>query len=194
MDHSAFRSPHSAVARVGPRPGRLTADVLRRARRAKLLVLDVDGVLTDGRIVYTAGGDELMAFHILDGHGIKLAIRAGLRVAIITGRESPMVARRARDLGVTELHQRVEAKRGTYEALLSRHGLTPADAACMGDDLLDLPLFAGTGLALSVPSGAAEVRAAAHYITRRPAGAGAVREAIELILKAQRRWDALLTA
>ena len=91
-------------------------------------------------------------------------------------------------------YERVEAKRGTYEALLSRHGLTPADAACMGDDLLDLPLFAGTGLALSVPSGAAELRAAAHYITRRPAGSGAVREAIELILKAQRRWDALLTA
>lgn len=192
MRYSAFPIPHSPFTRAAPRPGRLTADVLRRARRVRLLVLDVDGVLTDGRIVYTAGGDELMAFHILDGHGIKLAIRAGLRVAIITGRESPMVARRAKDLGVTELHQRVEAKRGSFESLLARHDLAPADAACMGDDLLDLPLLAGTGLAITVPSGAAEVRAAAHYTTRRPAGAGAVREAIELILKSQGRWDDLI--
>jgi 3-deoxy-D-manno-octulosonate 8-phosphate phosphatase (KDO 8-P phosphatase) len=189
MSHSAFRIPHSAFAGVGPRPGRLTGDVLRRARRVQLLVLDVDGVLTDGRIVYTAAGDECMAFHILDGHGIKLALRAGLRVAIITGRESPMVARRAQDLGVTELFQRVEAKRAVFDALLARHALRAEETACMGDDLLDLPLLSEAGLALTVPSAAAEVRAAAHYVTRRPAGAGAVREAVELLLKARGLWE-----
>jgi 3-deoxy-D-manno-octulosonate 8-phosphate phosphatase (KDO 8-P phosphatase) len=193
MSHFAFRIPQSALLRGGPRPGRLTADVLRRARRVKLLVLDVDGVLTDGRIVYTAAGAECMAFHILDGHGIKLALRAGLKVAIITGRESPMVARRARDLGVTELFQRVEAKRAVHDALLARHALRAEETACMGDDLLDLPLLRAAGLPLAVPNGAPEVRATARYVTRRPGGGGAVREAIELILKAQGRWDAVFT-
>lgn len=175
-------------------PRRLPRGVLARARRVRLLVLDVDGVLTDGRVVYTATGDELMAFHILDGHGIKLALHAGLRVAIITGRKSPMVARRARDLGVTDLFQRVEAKREVFDALLARHALRADEAACMGDDLLDLPLLTRAGLALSVPDGAAEVRAAAHYVTHRRGGQGAVREAVELILKAQGRWPRLLEA
>jgi 3-deoxy-D-manno-octulosonate 8-phosphate phosphatase (KDO 8-P phosphatase) len=191
MRHSAFRIPHSGFAGVGPRPGRLSAEVLRRARRVQLLVLDVDGVLTDGRIVYTATGDECMAFHILDGHGIKLALRAGLSVAIITGRESPMVARRARDLGVTELFQRVEAKREVFDALLARHALRAEETACMGDDLLDLPLLRAAGLPLAVPNGVPEVRATARYVTRRPGGAGAVREAVELILKAQGHWEAV---
>jgi 3-deoxy-D-manno-octulosonate 8-phosphate phosphatase (KDO 8-P phosphatase) len=192
MNHSAFRIPHSTLPGRGPRPGRLSADLLRRARRVKLLVLDVDGVLTDGRIVYTSTGDELLAFHILDGHGIKLAVRAGLAVAIITGRESPMVARRARDLGVTEIHQRVEAKREVFDALLTRHALHAEETACMGDDLLDLPLLRAAGLALAVPNAVPEVRFAAQYVTRRPGGGGAVREAVELLLKAQGRWESIL--
>jgi 3-deoxy-D-manno-octulosonate 8-phosphate phosphatase (KDO 8-P phosphatase) len=174
MTHSPSRIPNSAL-RV-------------RLRRVRLLVLDVDGVLTDGRLYYTSRGETFVAFHILDGHGIKLAGQCGLAVAIVTGRHSPMVARRARELGVRLLMQGVEEKGRALERLLRRCRLEASEAAAMGDDLLDLPMLTRVGLALAVPDAAAEVRAAAHYVTRRPGGLGAVREAIELILRAQGTW------
>ena len=176
---------------TGPRVVRVSRSVLQRAKGIKLLVLDVDGVMTDGRMIYSADG-ELMAFHILDGHGIKLALRSGLSLAIISGRESVMLTRRARELGVQEVHQRVLDKLPVFESLLLRKGLTASQVACMGDDLLDLPLLLRAGLAVAVPGAVDEVRAAAHYVTRRPGGEGAVREAIELLLKAQGHWPAVM--
>ncbi len=168
--------------------GRLSASALRRARTIKLLLLDVDGILTDGRLIFDATGEAQMAFHVRDGHGMKLALRCGLALAIITGRDSPMVALRARELGVEEVLQKIVDKLPAFEALLERRQLAPAEVACLGDDLLDLPLMRRAGLAITVPEAAAEVRAAAHHLTRSAGGRGAVREAIELVLKAQGHW------
>lgn len=190
MKRPAPRPPHPAFSPPRALPRRL----LTRARAVRLLVLDVDGVMTDGRMHYGPRGEALMAFHVLDGHGIKLALAAGLAVAIVSGRASPMLRRRARELGVTELHCPVPDKLAVFTDLLARRGLTAAQAACLGDDLLDLPLLRRAGLAMAVPNGAPEVRAAAHYVTRRGGGEGAVREAVELVLTAQGRWAALVEA
>jgi 3-deoxy-D-manno-octulosonate 8-phosphate phosphatase (KDO 8-P phosphatase) len=171
---------------------KIPAAVIRRARGIKLLVMDVDGILTDGRVIYTAGGGTQVAFDILDGHGVKLALRFGLALAIVTGRESEAVALRARELGIAELHQKAVDKLAVFEDLLARHGLAPPQAGCMGDDLLDLPLLRRAGLAITVPGAVEEVRAVAHYVTHRPGGRGAVREAIELLLKAQGHWSAVM--
>jgi 3-deoxy-D-manno-octulosonate 8-phosphate phosphatase (KDO 8-P phosphatase) len=173
------------------RSRKIPAAVVRRAKGIKLLVMDVDGILTDGRVIYTAGGETQVAFDIQDGHGIKLALRAGLGLAIITGRESEVVAQRARELGIAELHQKALDKLVVFQKLVARHRLSPSQVACMGDDLLDLPLLLRVGLAVTVPGAVDEVRAAAHYVTRRAGGRGAVREAIELLLKAQDRWASL---
>ncbi|HTU03443.1 MAG TPA: hypothetical protein VMG58_16555, partial [Candidatus Sulfotelmatobacter sp.] len=180
---SAVRSPQSALRR-----SRLSPSLLRRARAIRLLVLDVDGILTDGRLLYSASGDEVKAFHILDGHGVKLVVKAGLSVALVTGRRSEMVVRRAHELGIGLLFEGVEDKLAAFRELLERTGLPAFQVAWMGDDLPDLPPMRQAGLAVSVPGGAAEVRAAAHYLTRRPGGGGAVREAVELLLKAQGQW------
>ena len=174
------------------RSRKIPASVVRRAKAVKLLVLDVDGILTDGRVICTAGGGTQVAFDIQDGHGIKLALRAGLRLAIITGRESEVVTQRARELGIAELHQQALDKLVVFQELVARHRLTPSQVACMGDDLLDLPLLLRAGLAITVPGAVDEVRAAAHYVTRRPGGRGAVRETIELLLKAQGHWAAVM--
>jgi 3-deoxy-D-manno-octulosonate 8-phosphate phosphatase (KDO 8-P phosphatase) len=170
------------------RSRKIPAAVVRRAKGIKLLVMDVDGILTDGRVIYTAGGEPQVAFDIQDGHGIKLALRAGLGLAIITGRESEVVAQRSRELGIAELHQKALDKLAVLQGLVGRCGLALGDVACMGDDLPDLPLLLRVGLAVTVPGAVDEVRAAAHYVTRRPGGRGAVRETIELLLKAQGHW------
>jgi len=171
---------------------KVPASVIRRAKAVRMLVLDVDGILTDGRLFYGPGGEAFAAFHIQDGHGIKMAIRSGLSLAVITGRESEAVARRARELGIVEIHQKAVDKLPVFEDLLAKGGLDASQVACMGDDLLDLPLLRRAGLAISVPDAVGEVRAAAHYVTRRPGGQGAVREAVELLLKSQNHWPAVL--
>ncbi len=170
----------------------MTPDLLQRARAIRLFVMDVDGVLTDGGVCYTAGGDELKTFNIRDGLGIKLLARAGIQAAIITGRQSPLVERRARELGITHLFQGQEDKREAFAALLARTGLDARATAYMGDDLPDLPLLRQAGLALTVADGDPRVCAAAHWISSRPGGGGAVREACELVLAAQGHLDTLL--
>ena len=189
VNKSEIRNPKSEIG-AGRR--RIPAAVIKRAKGIRLLVMDVDGILTDGRVIYTAAGEAQVAFDILDGHGIKLALRFGLILAIITGRESEVVAQRARELGILELHQKAVDKLPVFENLLARHGLTPPQVGCMGDDLLDLPLLRRAGLAITVPGAVDEVRSAAHYVTRRPGGQGAVREALELLLKAQGHWPAVM--
>jgi 3-deoxy-D-manno-octulosonate 8-phosphate phosphatase (KDO 8-P phosphatase) len=148
----------------------------------------------DGRTLYTAGDGEILGFDIQDGLGVKLALTCGLRVAVVTGRRSEMVLRRASELGVRDVHQGVEDKLAVFHELLAATGLAPAQTAWMGDDLPDLPALRRAGLALSVPGAASVVRAAAHYVTRRPGGRGAVREAVELLLRAQDRWEAVVEA
>ena len=169
-----------------------SAEVERRAAGVRLLLMDCDGVLTDGRITPVEGGDERKSFHTRDGHGLVLLHRAGLRSGIISGRSSALVAMRASDLGVAYVRQGALDKLEVFEELLSEAGFAPAEVAYVGDDVVDIPLMLRSGLAVAVADATEETRAAAHYVTRLPGGFGAVREVCELILKAQGRWDGLM--
>lgn len=154
----------------------------------RLVIFDVDGVLTDGRIVIDEEGRESKFFDVRDGHGLKLLQRAGLQVAFLTGRESRVVEVRAAELGVGLVRQGARDKVAVYEELLARTGLTDREVAFAGDDLVDLPVMRRVGLALAPADAAGEVRAAAHWVARSAGGRGAAREMVELILKAQGRW------
>ncbi len=158
------------------------------ASRIRLLVLDVDGVLTDGGLVYGASGEETKRFHVHDGLALVAARRAGLQVAVLSSRASAAVTRRMSELGVAEIHQGVADKAQALEALRERLGLRAAEVAVMGDDLPDLPAMSHAGLALAPANAVAEVKRAAHWVARRRGGDGAVREAVEMLLKARRAW------
>jgi len=168
------------------------ADVLARARAVRLLILDVDGVLTDGSLYFTARGEEMKRFDVRDGHGVRMLIEAGVDVAIVSGRSSEAVVRRAEGLGISEVLQGIDDKLAAVQALLARRGLRLEDCAAAGDDLPDLPVLRRAALAVTVPDAPAPVRAAAHYVTERAGGRGAVREVCEFILDAQGRLDAAL--
>jgi 3-deoxy-D-manno-octulosonate 8-phosphate phosphatase (KDO 8-P phosphatase) len=170
----------------------MSPDLRRRAKEIRLLVMDVDGVLTDGTIVCGPDGQEWKAFHVQDGFAIAAGQRAGLKMAFISGRTSGAVARRAAELGVAEVHQGTRDKVATYEGLMRRHNLPDAAAAFIGDDLVDLALLGRVGLAVAVADAAPEVRAAVHYVTAAPGGRGAVREVVRLILEVQGRWADVL--
>jgi len=162
-----------------------------RARRIRLLILDVDGVMTDGRIILDNNGNEYKAFHVRDGHGIKMLIRAGIRVAIITGRGSKVVAIRAKELGISDVFQRCRDKSGAYSSLLRRHGLTDEEVAYIGDDIVDLPVMARVGLPVAVADADPGIRRFCQLVTERAGGRGAVREVADLLLKAQGLWEDL---
>jgi 3-deoxy-D-manno-octulosonate 8-phosphate phosphatase (KDO 8-P phosphatase) len=166
--------------------------LLERARKTRLLIMDVDGVLTDGRIIQDGHGHELKVFDVKDGHGIVMAHRAKLRTALISGRESETITRRADELGIELVFQKIWNKLEVYEKILVDTKLTHDKVAYIGDDLIDIPLLRRVGLAVAVADAVDEVKAAAHLITQRPGGQGAVREVIELILRAQGHWDSLI--
>lgn len=159
-----------------------------RAKAIRLLILDVDGVLTDGRLVYGPVGEELKVFHVQDGLAVVEAQRCGLSVAVISGRASAAVSRRMADLGVLEVHQGSDDKQAVLEGLLRRRGVGLRETAYMADDLPDLPLMKSIGLALAPANAVAEVKRVAHWVGRRAGGEGAVREAVEAILKARGAW------
>jgi 3-deoxy-D-manno-octulosonate 8-phosphate phosphatase (KDO 8-P phosphatase) len=159
-----------------------------RASRIRLLVLDVDGVLTDGGLFVSASGEEAKRFHVHDGLALVAARKAGLQIAILSARASAAVTRRMTELGVGEVHQGVTDKAGALDALRERLGLAVGEVAMMGDDLPDLPAMARAGLALAPANAAAEVKRAAHWVARRRGGDGAVREAVEMLLKSRRAW------
>ncbi|MCA1594006.1 MAG: HAD hydrolase family protein [Acidobacteria bacterium] len=167
-------------------------EIERRAASVKLLLLDCDGVLTDGRITLIGEGDEQKSFHTRDGHGLVLLHRAGLRSGIISGRTSGAVVRRARDLGITYVRQGALNKVEVFEELMAGAGVDESEAAFVGDDVTDIPLMRRCGLSVAVADAVAETRAAAHCVTNLPGGFGAVREVCELILKAQGRWAELM--
>jgi 3-deoxy-D-manno-octulosonate 8-phosphate phosphatase (KDO 8-P phosphatase) len=158
----------------------------------RLLVLDVDGVLTDGRIILTPDGQEIKAFHVRDGAGMKYWKREGGKLAVITGRGSPTVLRRAEELGVDAVRLEARDKLPAYESVLAELGLTPQQTAVMGDDLPDLPLMRRCALPVAVADAVEEVKRAAGYVTRLSGGAGAVREVIEVILRQTGAWDAVM--
>jgi 3-deoxy-D-manno-octulosonate 8-phosphate phosphatase (KDO 8-P phosphatase) len=156
----------------------------RRPRWAavRALVTDVDGVLTDGGLYYAENGDELKRFDVRDGQGLVLLREAGLLVALVTRKQTTIVTRRARDLGVAEVHQNVTDKAAVVAALLARHRLTPAQVCYVGDDVGDLPAMRAIGLPVAVADAVPAVRRAAVYVTRARAGHGAIRELCDLIL------------
>jgi 3-deoxy-D-manno-octulosonate 8-phosphate phosphatase (KDO 8-P phosphatase) len=167
--------------------------VWERAGQVRLLILDVDGVLTDGRIYFGADGEAFKAFHVRDGHGLKMVQRAGLEVAVLSGRRSDAAFHRARELGITRFYEGLRDKVAVMEELAATLDLAPQALAAVGDDLVDLPLFARVGLAVAVADAAPEVKAAAHWVTASEGGFGAVREVCDLLLKAQGKWGEALS-
>jgi 3-deoxy-D-manno-octulosonate 8-phosphate phosphatase (KDO 8-P phosphatase) len=166
----------------------------QRAVPIKLAIFDVDGVMTDGRLYFGDDGQEFKAFHSLDGHGLKMLKQSGVALAIITGRTSQVVIHRARNLGIELLYQGVSDKRAAFQTLLAQTGLDAKQAAYMGDDVVDLPVMLHCGLAITVPEAPKVVVQAAHWVSTRAGGMGAVREACELIMQAQGTWDRLLAS
>ena len=169
-------------------------DIGNRAAGIRLMAFDIDGVMTDGGLHYTDDGHELKTFNVQDGLGLKLLQRAGIELAIVTGRNSGVVARRAADLGIEHVFQGVADKHAVVAELLARLGLQWADCAFMGDDLIDLRVMAQCGLALAPANGRQVVRERAHVVTAAAGGHGAVREAAELVLEAQGKLEALFAA
>jgi 3-deoxy-D-manno-octulosonate 8-phosphate phosphatase (KDO 8-P phosphatase) len=158
--------------------------VLERARRIRLLVLDVDGVLTDGRLYISASGEEFKVFHVRDGSGLVAVQRAGITVAIISGRDSAAVATRAAELGIRHTRQGVGDKGAELASLLRELGIDAGETACVGDDTPDLPMLRAAGLAVAVADAHPAAHAAAHWITPSPGGRGAVRDVCDLLLSA----------
>jgi len=173
-------------------PLKLPPEVLERASRISLLVLDVDGVLTDGRIVYADYGDELKFFDVQDGAALVFWNRVGLRSAVITSRTSRLMKRRAKELRIDVLAQGQLLKLPAYEQLLKRLRASDEQVCAIGDDLMDLPLLRRAGLAVAVSNAVDEVKAVAHYVTKRAGGRGAVREVVDIILKAKGLWDEVM--
>jgi 3-deoxy-D-manno-octulosonate 8-phosphate phosphatase (KDO 8-P phosphatase) len=163
-----------------------------RCAAIELLVVDVDGVLTDGGIVHGSGGVELKQFHVRDGSGLKIWQFVGKRAALITGRRSKLVDVRAAELGIDPVIQGAPEKMPAYRELLRAGGWAPGQVCYVGDDVPDLPVLCNCGLAVAVADAAPEVIAAAHYVTRAAGGRGAVREAIELILRCQGHWQTVV--
>lgn len=163
-----------------------------RAQRIKLLILDVDGVLTDGRIFFTSEGEELKAFNTLDGHGLKMLQSTGVKLAIITGRSAKGVEHRARNLGIDYYYHGIHDKRATLNELLQLTGLDAEECAYIGDDVVDLPVMTQVGLAVAVPEAPSLVRQHSHYVTGASGGMGAVRELCERLLQAQGKFDELM--
>lgn len=156
-----------------------------KAKKIKLLLLDVDGVLTDGRIILDNQGNEIKAFHVRDGHGIKLAQRAGITIGIITGRSSEVVNIRARELGIEEVYQGALDKMVAYESVLSKYNINDEEVAFIGDDIVDVPIFRKVGLAVTVADADPAVKPFIDMVTKAEGGRGAVREIINMILTSQ---------
>ena len=175
-----------------PPPREARPPLEARVAAVRLLIFDVDGVLTDGSILYTDGGEEIKRFHVRDGSGLKLWRRAGMRVAFLSGRSSPAVARRAAELGVEIVVQGCDDKRAALAEILDATGCTAAEACAVGDDLQDLPLLEAVGVAVAVADACREVRDLADRVTMVAGGHGAAREVVEWLLQAQGRWGALI--
>lgn len=169
-------------------------ELVEKLKQIKIFITDVDGVLTDGRIILGSGGLELKAFHAQDGLGLHLAKKSGLKIAVITGRYSEAVERRGRELDFDYVFQGVTDKKSVLREILNKEGLTLDETAYIGDDLNDLPILKLVGVRLAVGNAAVEVKESADYITRKEGGQGAVREAVELILQAQGKWEKIVAA
>jgi 3-deoxy-D-manno-octulosonate 8-phosphate phosphatase (KDO 8-P phosphatase) len=161
--------------------------------KIKLLILDVDGVLTDGRIIMNDAGQETKHFDVKDGHGIKILMRCSIDVVLLTGRKSQVVERRAADLGILEIHQGIWNKGEALDNILRARNIPAEEVAYIGDDIVDIPVMKRVGFGVAVADACSEVIAVADYVTERSGGRGAVREVCEMILKGQGRWGEVAT-
>lgn len=166
--------------------------LMKTARDIKLLILDVDGVLTDGSIIFDDHENEFKIFHVRDGHGVRMLIRAGIKVALITGRHSKVVERRAHELGVTDVFQKCYDKRIPYRQLAEKYAASDSEIAYIGDDIVDIPVLKKCGLPIAVADAEEEVQAQAAMITTRRGGRGAVREVCDFLLKAKGIWGDII--
>jgi 3-deoxy-D-manno-octulosonate 8-phosphate phosphatase (KDO 8-P phosphatase) len=169
-------------------------DAIARAARIRLMIFDVDGVLTDGSLHFGPDGEMMKTFNVLDGHGMKLLQAAGVTTAIISARQSPIVLRRAADLGITHVMQGIHDKREAFEELLRATQTDAQHCGFVGDDVIDLPILTRVGFAASVPNGHIEVRSRVHYVTQAGGGRGAVRELCDFILRAQGSYEAAIAS
>jgi 3-deoxy-D-manno-octulosonate 8-phosphate phosphatase (KDO 8-P phosphatase) len=172
--------------------GRICEELIGKIKEIKILILDVDGVLTDGRIFIDDSGNELKGFNVRDGHGIKLVIRGGIEVIFLTGRKSRVVEHRARDLGVEEVYQKALNKKEVLDQILKEKKVSAVTVAYIGDDIVDIPVLKKAGFSVAVADAHEDVKKIVDYITRMKGGEGAVREICEIILKVQGTWDGLV--
>jgi 3-deoxy-D-manno-octulosonate 8-phosphate phosphatase (KDO 8-P phosphatase) len=168
--------------------------IIEKAKKLKLLILDVDGVLTDGKLFFDHQGNEYKSFHVRDGHGIKLLRQTGVEVAVISGRKSNSVALRMKNLGIEHVYQGHENKRAAFNEVIEKIGITSEQAAHVGDDLLDLPIMIRVGLSIAVSDANFAVKQRADWCTTLPGGHGAVREVCDFIMQAQGRFDEVVSA
>ena len=166
--------------------------IVEKAKKLKLLILDVDGVLTDGKLFFDNQGNEYKSFHARDGHGIKLLRQTGVEVAVISGRKSSSVALRMKNLGIEYVYQGHENKQAAFDEIIEKTGIPPEQAAHVGDDLLDLPIMIRVGLAIAVNDANFAVKQRAHWCTALPGGHGAVREVCDFIMQAQGSFDDIM--
>jgi 3-deoxy-D-manno-octulosonate 8-phosphate phosphatase (KDO 8-P phosphatase) len=168
--------------------------ILEKAKKLKLLILDVDGVLTDGKLFFDNEGIEYKSFHSRDGHGIKLLRQTGVEVAVISGRKSNSVALRMKNLGIELVYQGHESKTAAFNEIIEKTGIAPEHAAHVGDDLMDLPVMIRVGLAIAVRDANFAVKQRADWCTTLPGGHGAVREVCDFIMQAQGSFDEIVNA
>lgn len=161
------------------------------AKNIKLLILDVDGVMTDGSIILDNEDNEFKVFNVRDGHGIKMLVKAGVQVAIISGRQSKVVERRARELGISEVYQRCHMKTVAFDHIMEKYGLTGKEVAYMGDDIVDIPVFKRVGLSVAVSDAIDETKKFALMVTKDPGGRGAVREICDFLLRSKGLWKSM---
>lgn len=163
--------------------------LVEKIRSIRLLILDVDGVLTDGRIIMDDTGREIKNFDVRDGHGLKVLMRFGIAVVLLTGRRSSVVEHRARDLGIDEVHQGIFDKAGMLDEILQKRNLQSSHCAFIGDDIVDIPILKKVGLSVAVADATEDVKRVVDYTTTKQGGRGAVRELCEMILKGQGKWE-----
>lgn len=168
----------------------MDSSIIDRVKKVKALILDIDGVMTDGRIIYSIYGDELKFFDVQDGLGIALLNKAGIKTFIITAKKSRIVKLRARDMQVTGAYQGYHDKLIPFNNILKRFHIKADEVCFVGDDIIDIPVLKRAGFAVAVPNAVDEVKEAAHHTTRKSGGRGAVREICDLILKSQGKWEA----
>jgi 3-deoxy-D-manno-octulosonate 8-phosphate phosphatase (KDO 8-P phosphatase) len=167
---------------------KLKKNIQSKLKKIKMLILDVDGVLTDGYVIIDDNGHESKHFNVRDGHGLKMIQRYGIKVVLLTGRQSEVVKHRARDLGIKEIHQKVFNKKEVFAKILQKNKLTSEEVAFMGDDIVDIPVLKAVGFSVAVADAVDVVKKSVDYITKNKGGHGAVREVCDMLLQAQGKW------